>query len=122
MSWEYGLEGDDTFFGDGFFGEDDLFLNDADVNFSGANEPETDGNTTSNGSSNEAAKDDGSGTSIDGNSTDLEEENNKLRQYFNTLSQRVAEAEKLNENLKNQLESFRGWFKSSFFPGINSGK
>ena len=55
-------------------------------------------------------------------SSNLAEENNKLKQFFSSLKEKAEQAEMINQSLKEQLEDCRNWFKSAMFSGISNHK
>lgn len=54
--------------------------------------------------------------------SNLQEENNQLRQFFSSLKEKAEQAESLNQSLKTQLEDCRSWFKNAMFSGIANHK
>lgn len=55
-------------------------------------------------------------------SQSLIDENNRLREFFNSLKEKADQVQQQNTVLKTQLNECRSWFKQAMFSGIHSGK
>lgn len=52
----------------------------------------------------------------------LIEENNQLRDFFNSLKVKAEQVQQQNTTLKQQLNDCRTWFKQAMFSGIHNNK
>lgn len=51
----------------------------------------------------------------------LIDENNRLREFFDSLKVKAEQVQQQNTTLKTQLNECRSWFKQAMFSGIHSG-